>query len=319
MDIDIRELERQADSGDKAAITRYIAALLRSGEIVNIERQARLGDQRSMRYFLLALNFNRELNLDSLWVYPFTDLHNPSLVDYPIPFELGMTLNDIRRILIDELRYGLRIPATNEEAKNRIIGAWVIEDLSVELADKVSYDVSHWMEYRWPGHNIYIEGELSREALIEDIKWSIIRASSLFQINNRGSVFTPTHDLGSYFHHQSQSINIYRERASSANLRLPPNVERRMSPHSPLHIPLAPGGRGTRYKVVLHVPTGRAYSNDRSYALLETDVAPEIILRAMRYHNTIDVGEKATTMPHQEPGWSRSLPDAEFITYTVAD
>ena len=311
MDVDLRELERLVATGDETALASYLIGLVRSGQLDNLERQARLGDQQALTYFLMALNYVGEINLATFWVYPFLVGVNAQprpedaftdrniLAPTPIPYQLGMTFSNVGDILSD--LHG------DPEINAAIKGAYVVEDLTIEMAEKVLHDLSNWFDT--------LRGNL--------IKYSIIRAGALLLIDDRGTIFPPIHELGHYPLRQQQSMRLYKERARSANrfdqanLEIPDPVKRRFTPHMDQYIPDTVGGDRQRYKVVLHVPTSRAYTNDRGYNLLEEHVDVGVVLDAMRFHNQIDVGSKGTTEASQEPTWSRKLPDSEFITYTV--
>ena len=305
MDFHLRELERLVATGDEQSLRMYLISLVRSGEIDKVEWQARLGDQQALTYFLLALDYTGEIDLRTFWVYPFLEdafSNRNILAPAPIPYQLGMTFSDVKDIFSNKLGYVVAIK-----------GAYVVEDLTIEMAEKVLYDINIWL----PEED---QDTALREYLIE---YSIIRAGALLLIDNRGTIFPPIHELGHYTSRQQQSMRLYKRRAQDRNrfdqakLIIPDLVKRKFIPHMDQYMPDLVGGDKQRYKVVLHVPSGRAYTNDRGYNLLEETVGPEVVLDAMRFHNQIDVGQKATTGEWQEPVWSRELPDEEFITYTV--
>lgn len=319
MDVDLRELERLVALGDEDALARYLISLVRSGQLDNLEHQARLGDQQAIKYFLLALHYTNEINLGTFWVYPFLeDRFNQRnvLAPTPIPYQPGMTLSEIINTLTEVLGYA--ITRYGSDIKTSLKGAYVVEDLTIEMASKVLYDIGvAWEDPAHSGHPSL------PDEILSDVEFSIIRAGALLLINRRGTIFPPVHELGNYPHRSQQPMRVYRERArssnrfSESNLSLPDPVKRRFTPHMDQYIPDLVGGDEKRYKVVLHVPTGRAYTNDRSYSLLEEHVDADVVLDAMRFHNSIDVGRKATTGEWQEPAWSRKLPGEEFITYTT--
>jgi len=304
MDERNRELERLAATGDKQALGLYLSAIIRSGEVDQIERNARLGDQNSLALFLQILNHIREIDLNTLWVYPFLEDRITGryvLAPVPLPYRLRMSFSDIHQELTETLGYTTTRYGQSIELK----GAYIVEDLTIEMAGKAL-------------HDLHVRDDLyNPDEFLGDLEFSIIRAGSLLLIDRRGTIFSPVHELNGYPHRMQQPMRIYRERALSHKLPAPDPVKRRFAPHMDQYFPDLISGDGNRYAVVLHVPSGRAYSNGRGYSLLEEDLSAEVVLDAMRFHNSVNLGEKATTQPNQEPAWARILPDNEFNTYFV--
>lgn len=70
-----------------------------------------------------------------------------------------------------------------------------------------------------------------------------------------------------------------------------------------------------RYVVVVHTPTGRAYSLDAGYGLLEREVAPDVVEAAKAAPFSVWVGW-TPGFREQRPAWhDASLADRDFCAY----
>jgi len=321
MDIDLRALQRLVASGDTDAMRRYAAKLLRSGQLDDVEIEARLGDQPALQIFLLAMDYAGEINLNSLWAYPYyADPYEEAqiggigeaLFSFPVPYHLGMTLSDIT-YLINE-RLGREMPTD-------FIGAWVVEDTTVEMADKVSHDHLHYL--MGTTEFLDLENEVV-EQWTEALRYYVVRAESLLLITRFDETIFPRpgYDLGSYRLRNRRPFTRYiieAERASRYSgeyINIPEPITRRISPKLYRQIPQAIGPQ--RYVVVLHTPSGKAFSLDRQYQLLEDSLPKEVIINALRRPTSIDSG-KAVSADYQMPEWARELPEEEFSAFWVAE
>jgi len=296
----------------------YAVKLHRSGQLDDVEIEARLGDQAALQVFLLAMDYAGEINLDALWAYPYYanpyDLLgeiDPVLFAFPVPYQLGMTLSDITYLISEGL---------GREMAFDFIGAWVVEDTAVEAADKVRHDQ---VNYLLGTELLDLENEMI-DQWGEVLRYHVIRAESLLLITKfDGTIFPrPGYDLGGYQLRNRRPINrfiIEAERASHYSdvlIEIPEPVERRISQKLYRQIPQAIGRQ--RYVVVIHLPSGRAFSLDRQYQLFEDDLPRGIILNALRHPTSIDSG-KAVSANYQMPGWAVELPGDEFRAFWVAE
>src|ERR1051326_6942709 len=106
MDERLKELKARADAGDMDAKRLFLSELINSGEALDIEYSARLGDQIAIRQYLEILDFRGIVDLQNMWVMPFMqgpyDLEN-SYENWPydtdflpsIPFTLSLDVPEI--------------------------------------------------------------------------------------------------------------------------------------------------------------------------------------------------------------------------------
>jgi hypothetical protein len=314
MDETLRNLERLAASGDDAAIALYYRSLQRSGRFDGIEIQARLGDQDALAAFLTGLHYLDELNINSLWAYPFFsrpygEVGNRFLFDYPLPFRPGLNLQDITSFVTLN-RGGLSYP---------FIGAWVVSEQTINAADKVAHDY-HSYHLSQIDETLEHNTEAEIEARAELIRFFVVRAESLLLITKNGTRFPrPEEDLDRHRLKSQQPIYRYlhSRHESEPQPRIPnwpalPRVGMHMVSRFPERLSTPPN---SRYAVVVHKATGRAFSINSAYNLLEPELQQDVVLDALRHHSSANL----STAYHSKPEWAEGMPSEDFNTYFVTE
>lgn len=304
-----------SDAKVKPPTTPSVKATLSSSSKYNeLERKARLGDESSIYEYLQALDHQGKIELEHLWVCPFSDYwyysnqkYEKDLFPFCFPYEIGMNFDSIKKVLDS---YGI---SQDDELK----GAFVVDVATLEVADKVSNDLS-----------IFCRDNLTNKSIstyIPDLtKHSILQADAILVIERNGvrlnDDLSPLRDnersTTSYW--QSEALRVWREGGRKKSglgpikSRWPQReIRQKLVPQLPERSPNLP------YVIVLHMKSQRAFALNGQYQLIDENVAPETLLFAMRYSKSSSFGW-FPTQQDQSPAWAKKFPSSEYISYWTA-
>jgi hypothetical protein len=284
--------------------------------IYELETQARLGNRKKLIEYLELLHHQGKLDLDNLWVCPYTfrqfDHEEAEYRMFPLcmPYKLGMSRDDIK----DFYHHA----GVWKEESHAMIGTFVVDISSLELADKVG---KHLVSY----HTL-LPGKISFEdaEIIGDIvTFDILQSEAILVMNRWGDIHIPTADeIGQMRNYSRRSweywSRLHRIKHPGKRIRGAgaPKTRWPERPVKQLLIAQFPERvQGRPYAIVVHKPTMRAFAVDGGYTVLDIDVDPATILHAMRYHRQASTG----TTGHPKPAWTDGIRDEEFISYWVAE
>jgi len=306
-------------------ITSYVKSEKRLNEL---ERRARLGNQQAILDYLQSLDYQGHLDLDHLWVVPYTyspyDIDTKNLERWmfttPFPYILGLDLAEIKDFYKQYSRY--------YDPRLQISGAFVVDISTLELSDMLNHKlVNYFYDYS-------LEGGGGQEKDIDNIglaaKFFLLNSETILIIDKDGWHLPEPHEISLLPKRERESYSywslLHRMKHPGKAIRGSGPVQTRWPERQVRQLPLAhfpERAHNLPYVIIVHTPTYRAFALSGGYSLLDEDVEDETVLHAMRYNRQTDHGWLPTSK-QQRPDWVNDLLKAgesarNFIAYWVAE
>ena len=305
------------DTTPKAAVPapKLTGYLQSSRKLLELEQQARLGDQQAILDYLQILDYQGHIDLNSLWVVPFTkgiydvDMPDDWIFTQPFPYKLGDDYQTIEEFHQENSGW----------PEQTIKGAFVVDVGSLELSDLTGYNISNYLRRDVDPENIEIA-----------VKYFILQAEAILKITKHGYHFPDPHEIGGIGSYRKQTSKywqlLHRKLHPGKSIRGAGPVKTSWPERLVRQLPVAqfPERSGKApYVIILHTPTMQAFALAGGYKPLDEDVEEDIILHAMRYNRSREIGWLPTS-PLQRPNWVNRLLDggektSNFVAYWVAN